>query len=267
MAGTEHPVTELLARSGRIRRERAELLNSSVYLQAIDELLGYLILSHARYEVDPHLRQISFLIERAQGDVEAAFLTALEGLTVVTMERMRDLMEIEFLLRDFTGVPENLERWLKSTDKERRAYFSPIRLRERQADRHQLKVEELIDSADYQAHSAHLHVGLRITGGVSYGVDAANFQSTIAIALVEILEHSRRLVFAIHDLLRTRARDEGDLGKDPRDGSLPLMEKAWSQSLDMRKALTEALLELVGTTSKHDSREIDAKRSAPDELQ
>jgi hypothetical protein len=35
------------------------------------------------------------------------------------MDAMRDMMDIELLLRDFTATPDNPERWLTATDDER----------------------------------------------------------------------------------------------------------------------------------------------------
>jgi len=95
---------------------------------------------------------------------------------------MRDVMEIEFLLRDFAAEPRNLDTWLAADFKTLSDRFRANHLGQRHAGRLGKRPEELGEHSDYKAHSFALHVtpwpspfsakGFR-GADVSFGIDMA----------------------------------------------------------------------------------------------
>lgn len=71
---------------------------------------------------------------------------------------MRDVMEIEFLLREFYFEPAHIADWLQCSDKERNDRFRPAVLRQRHAARVGKRLQDMGEGADYRGHSMFLHV-------------------------------------------------------------------------------------------------------------
>ncbi len=245
--GVNPQTTELLRRSGQIREARQKRLRRTVWLAAIDELLGYLRTSKDRYEAHTHLRRVTSLLDRARGDFEAAFLNALEGLTWITNDRMRDVMEIEYLFREFRIWPASLAEWVDADARKRRNYFSSRALRARFAKINGLTVDQLQDTLDYRAHSAFLHAGGLPLVGITYGVDLDDYESTLHMALWEMLQHGRLLTFQVHGLYRSRA-PRAKIGPSPQQGGLPFLKRAWEMSRVEQGRAVDILRQLAAKT-------------------
>ena len=80
-----------------------------VRLKGYEELIGHLEDLERVFEKSRRLRSISFLVGRARGDFHTALEAALSGFHAVAFDAMRDVMEIEFLFREFYYEPNHIE--------------------------------------------------------------------------------------------------------------------------------------------------------------
>jgi hypothetical protein len=183
----------------------AQLLDG-VRLAGCDDLIDHLGRLEQTYKRNKRLAPVAFLIERAHGDFVTAIEAILSGFHVVVQDAMRDVMEIEFLLRDFAYEPHRMAEWLEGTDQHRWNRFRPAVLRQRYAARIGIKPEDLPEARDYKAHSLFLHVS-PLKGYLGpHGVMTSNDPLLINVCFVEFLEHAGRLVVAAHRLKRLVAR-------------------------------------------------------------
>jgi hypothetical protein len=134
------------------------LYESGARLGGVEDLLVYVERAAAAYEADARLARIAFLLRRAGADFETALDATLGGYIGVAADAMRDVLEIEALLWDFTAHPHNIERWLDGADAERRKHFAPVTVRERLKRAGVDEFTRATSGADYAAHSAALHV-------------------------------------------------------------------------------------------------------------
>lgn len=133
-----------------------------VHFQGIDNLLGYLdSIEAALAEQVNQSRRVSavrLLTQRAVADFETATEAITSGYFGVTFDSMRDVMEISYLLRDFTYEIDSIHAWLDLPVRERQQRFSPNAMRQRHAARLGIRPEELPDSQEYRLHSSFLHM-------------------------------------------------------------------------------------------------------------
>jgi hypothetical protein len=101
---------------------------------------------------------VSRLAVRAIHDFIIGVYGALSGQHVVMFESMRDVMEIELLLREFRNQPQRIQEWINSDNPSLKRNFAPDKLRELHAKRIGVRKEDLPESTDYKAHSIGLHV-------------------------------------------------------------------------------------------------------------
>jgi hypothetical protein len=101
---------------------------------------------------------VSRLAVRALHDFLIAVDGALSGQHVVLFESMRDVMEIELLVREFKNQPNRIREWAESDNSSLKKKFAPNVLRQIHANRLGVKLQDLPESVDYQAHSMGLHV-------------------------------------------------------------------------------------------------------------
>jgi hypothetical protein len=71
---------------------------------------------------------------------------------------MRDVLELNLLLKDFVADETRIELWLNASSSVIKKQFSANTLRQRLANRLGLQACDLPDYNDYQAHSQILHV-------------------------------------------------------------------------------------------------------------
>lgn len=103
----------------------------------------------------PDLADLALLVSRVRADFETALEATLSGYQGVAAEAMRDVMEIEGLLLDFSTHPGNAEEWLKADRRMLIGRYGPAAVRDR------LKAADVapysndgFEPVDYQAHSA-----------------------------------------------------------------------------------------------------------------
>lgn len=101
---------------------------------------------------------VSGLAVRALHDFILAVDAALAGEHVTVFESMRDVMEIELLIREFQNQRHRIREWIESDNDTLKRKFTPRVLRQLHANRLGLKPQDLPEHADYQAHSIGVHV-------------------------------------------------------------------------------------------------------------
>ncbi len=211
-------VGAILRQTQKNRSERLRFWLTSGRVIGLDEFLGYIGMLVALYRQDETLRTIAFLVTRARNDFDVAIEGTFAGMHSVVSEAMRDVMEIEFLLRDFLHIPSNLTEWLTADDKTRRTNFKPYDLRQREAKRLGMDVKALPDSTDYQAHSMALHVTPVISAfenlGVVKGVMAGGDPFYAETCFVDIFVHAYRIAVTGYHLGKQTA-PQLDFGHEP----------------------------------------------------
>ena len=95
------------------------------YLRGYEELIEHLEELEQVFEKSRRLRNISFLIGRARDDFHTSLEAALSGYHSVAGDAMRDVMEIELLLREFYYEPKHIEDWVSFKHKDRMRKFRP----------------------------------------------------------------------------------------------------------------------------------------------
>ncbi|MHB8588142.1 MAG: hypothetical protein ACYDA0_04715, partial [Candidatus Dormibacteraceae bacterium] len=88
------PASSRPAGNNRLRR----YLNTP-YLPGLNRLLERLDLAADAYEKDERLKPATVLVRRARSDFEAAIVCTFSGLSFACRDQMRDVMEVEYLLR------------------------------------------------------------------------------------------------------------------------------------------------------------------------
>jgi hypothetical protein len=177
-------------------------LISGPYLMGLEELFKYLDIVYSAFESEATLNRIAFLVKRARADFEIAFDALLAGINSVVLDNMRDVMEIEYLLYDFTNNSNQIHLWINCSLKERKKNFRPSRVRERHAKRLGIKVDDMSDNANYELHSGMLHVNPSniIDDFAPKGFTQVPHLEGAEFCFWEIFEHAKRLVFALHEL-------------------------------------------------------------------
>lgn len=188
------------------RTRRLKNWKSGIRLKGIEELIAHLPEVSAVYQRNRKLRRIAFLIDRAQGDFVTALEATLSGFHLVTFDAMRDVMEIEFLLRDFYYEPSHIAEWLDGGDECRYSKFRPAILRHRHAARFERQPQDLSEAKDYKGHSMFLHVSPYRNPFGEFGLNQSDQGFAADSGFWEMYEHGRRVVHAIHNLRRKVAR-------------------------------------------------------------
>jgi hypothetical protein len=179
----------------------------AVILGGIEQLVVYLHNLHAVYQEHAATKKIAFLVMRIIEDYETSLDAALAGVYYISNDRMRDVLEIELLLKEFVADTEAIDAWLSADGETIHRRFSPNSLRQRLANRSGVKPSELPGAGDYKAHSQLLHLApwhargvLLSPDGVSVttGKDAFRF---LLLCLGEMFYHSGAVIDALHGML------------------------------------------------------------------
>lgn len=217
----------------RNRETRLSSYQNGIRLKGIEELLVHLRKLHDAFERSNDLRPIAFLLFRAYADFQTALEASLSGFNSIAADSMRDVMEIEFLLREFYFEPDNIHKWLTCSEEERLNNFRPGVLRQKYANRVGKQPKDLMEAFDYKGHSISLHVspGFNPFGGpglippqLPFGDDAGFW---------EIFEHARRLVFAAHFIKRKLAPQIRGPANPNRE--LKQFRKGWLATRNMQE--------------------------------
>ena len=151
-------LADVLNRAHNNRCSRLLHYANGATLRGVEELLSYLHEAEKNFSENSHLKLISRLVKRLGGDFETGIEAFLAGFHSVLFDTMRDVMEIEFLLRDFLIWPTHLDEWFNCNDEVRYNRFRPAVLRQRYANFVKERPQDLQEATDYKAHSQFLHV-------------------------------------------------------------------------------------------------------------
>jgi hypothetical protein len=189
-------------------------------------------------------------VGRARGDFQTALEATLSGFHSVAHDAMRDVMETEFLLREFYHEPKHIGEWLHCTPKQRNEGFRPGLLRQRHARRIGKEPQDLGEASDYRAHSTFLHVSPYRNPFGGPGLADSDVPFAADSCFWEIFEHARRLVFVAHRLRRKVAPHL----KSPRgpERGLKHLRDAWQRTQQMQ-AVFLALLEAANSDTTDDA--------------
>ena len=209
-------------------------------LRGYEELIDHLEKLEAVFQRSHRLNGISQLIRRIRGDFQLALEATLSGFHSVAHDSMRNVMEVQFLLREFFYDPARIEEWLHATHKDLNDKFRPAVLRQRHAKRLGMQPDDVAEATDYRGHSRLLHVSPypRPFGGSGFSGPDGPFDSDVCFW--EMFEHGRRVLFEAHRLRRKLARHiKSPWG--PRRG-LKSFRDAWQRTQEMQ-AIWMALLQ------------------------
>jgi hypothetical protein len=235
-------VVPILYRSGHFRATRLRRYLNTPMLPGLNRLLERLDLAGDAYEKDDRLKPAAVLVRRARADFEAAIVCTFSGLSFACRDQVRDVMEIEYLLRDFRYDLARLDRWAKASPDEERNRFAPGILRQREAKRRGISINKLLDSLDYSLHSRALHVTKASFRSVARGVEAHRGQLGVLHGdqdLWEIFIHASRLLEQVIGLYEAAGLSPPAApDDDPFDVAWRACEQAQA---DYVKTVTEAL--------------------------
>jgi hypothetical protein len=240
---TRPQLATVLVRAENSRIAMLRQYHSGARLRGLEQLLDYLSIAKEVFDRHPRLAKVSFLLSRARDDFEVAIEATMSGARGVVADQMRDVMEIQFLLRDFENDSTRIEDWLRANDQERYKRFQPYVLRQRA--RLKIKPEDLAETtdyeaADYKAHRAALQVRPRQTvlGGKGFARDEDQIGKDMCFW--EIFDHGRRLIRPIHQLKRRVAPNLKGTPSPHR--GLKAFRDGWELTQDMQ-AIFLSLLE------------------------
>ncbi|MCI0487340.1 MAG: hypothetical protein L0229_12165 [Blastocatellia bacterium] len=217
----------VLDRAYRNRLSRCMRYAHGATFKGIDELLAYLAKTEKEFTQEPLLMKMQRLVTRARSDFEAGIEALLTGLHSVLFDAMRDVMEIEFLLRDFLIWADHIDEWLNCTEEERYNKFRPAILRQRYATHCGHQPQDMQEATDYKMHSRFLHVTPFDNPIGTRGFVDDDHPSVMGACLWEIMAHAKRIVFLIH---RLRHSIPIDVELNPGNGpDLPRFQDAWER--------------------------------------
>jgi hypothetical protein len=130
---------------------------------------------------------------------------ALSAFHKTVFDAMRDVMEIEFLFRDFAIDPQRIDDWLTASERDRLSTFSTAILRQRYAAFLGQAPPDMQEAADYTAHSTLLQVLPHENPIVGASPGDTDDSIGLLVCVCNILEHARRLVGVVNVFCRTLA--------------------------------------------------------------
>jgi hypothetical protein len=242
-------VSELFELSARRRDERLLYDLPETHLDGLEQLLRYLDDVESEFGRHSELMKVVVLVRRLRTDFETGLCEFLSGLDQATFDSMRDVMEIEYLLREFLHEPASIDQWLAAPDEDRWKLFGPGKLRQQHAKRVGVSSKNLLDTYEYRAHSASLHVSPKVNEIVQRGVSkSAHPELGAAFALADLLHHARDILFLLYELAG-QATPPLRLQQDPRT-DLPELRAAFDIT-ETRFRNAAMLLDVASTIAKH----------------
>jgi len=219
---------------GTAQRHRTRLLRErfgGVRLLGVDELLAYLAELEAYWRADELLSPMSFLIARAEGDYETAIEATLSRNVATAADAMRDVMEIEILLRDFTLDPARACEWLDADDTVRIRRFRPAEVRRRVLGAVAASSPISPEIRDYRGHSIVLHPNPRGDRLIPRG-HTRRAQMDQDAPFFEMFIHGERLLDAAIQATRKLRRRRKRL-RSPR--TLRAFRRARRRTIELRE--------------------------------
>lgn len=202
-------------------------------LQGFDEIVAHARELQGHFSEDADLSGLTFLVERFQSDVEVAVEALLGGRHGVLANAMRDVMEMELLVRDFSLDPGHITKWLSCNENTRVRYFGPSRVRSRLAKAlYSGQNVDLPDALEYEHHSKGIHATPNSPPDFDDVLPTDSEPGQLLFYSFEIIEHARRFFAAVYSLMRTLRQHDSPL----LDRELPSALEAWKSSM---KAMEE----------------------------
>jgi len=227
-----------LRRVQRNREGRLYLLSlDSSALNGLEDVLSGLEHLVGIFQREDSTRAVALLLERAQADFHIALSALVDGFHSVLNDSMRDVIEIELLLRDFSYDPDRAAKWLTATREQPRKDFSARAVRDRVA--RNLTGQEgykLPDENEYSAHSELLHVTPLEAATDMKKLFADPGHGSLHNGIQEIGRHSMTLFQAANSCLRAFQLPDNEAA--PRTGHFRrMMDQA---NLQLAERLTGA---------------------------
>lgn len=201
------------------------LMTLIVVLPGFDQVLLQCSQLNAYFDGTKQLKLIAFLVRRAQADIEIAIEALLVGRQALVSDAMRDVMEIEMLLRDFAARPSSIADWVSADERTLRNRFSPKEIRRRLAnDLYPGKGFDLPEADEYAVHSSVLHPSPHGNAHQEKQRDATMHDGRVLFESGEVLEHAIRLFVACDALID--AMGPTSAGRPPTHRDLDLLTRA-----------------------------------------
>jgi hypothetical protein len=210
----------------KTRDSRLSEYAGSSRLSGYEQLQNHLQAVDRDYQSNKVLKDLAFLVTRTQGDFQTCLEAILSGFPAVAQDAMRDVMEIEFLLREFFFEPTHIREWLTCSDRERHNRFRPAVLRQRYAARLGKRPDELGEAKDYKGHSMFLHVSPYLNPFGGPGLVASDVWADSGFW--ELFSHARSVVHSFHFLRRKIAPKLKASARAPR--FLKDLRIAWQET-------------------------------------
>jgi hypothetical protein len=201
--------TEALMRSDRHRLRRWEQFIDPVDLQAMEALLDFLTSASGLLEEDSETSDLAFIPIRIANDVRMSLEGLLSGYLQISSDAMRDIIETELLIRDFTLDPQQIDQWRNASKRVLREKFQAGQMRKRQADALGIPIADVPGATDYGAHSKLLHLGPPLL--FERSPESGHQAIYVLDALYDIMFHGLSVVQALGSFLEAINRPASDL--------------------------------------------------------
>jgi hypothetical protein len=257
--GRTHPqVAAALLRAHSNRMANLRSYRNGARLRGLEELLTHLEMLATAIDEVATAPPIAFLFRRVRADFETALEATLTAYPSVAHDAMRDVMEVEFLIREFGSDPPKLRQWLEATPQELKQ-FRPVELRKRHADRLGKRPQDMPEATDYAGHSMVLHVNPRELPIAQKGMVGPGAGFSVDMCFWEMFQHARRLVVVAHALLKT-PEFVGVRNPEPTT-QLPAIADAWVRTQQMQ----EVFFAILKSRRTPENEDLEADRSLDDD--
>ena len=86
-------------------------------MKGVNDLLVQLDRIATAFGAEPRLHKLTFLIRRVIADFETALEATLSSYAAAAFDAMRDVLEIDYLLKDFALDEKLIDEWLNADER------------------------------------------------------------------------------------------------------------------------------------------------------
>jgi hypothetical protein len=231
-----------LERTERNRMELKQRSTTNVRLEGLEDFLRELNRLAIICLAADKTGAVSGLAVRALHDFILAVEGTLAGEHVTVFESMRDVMEIELLLREFQNERHRIREWIESDNDALKRKFTPGVLRQLHANRLGVKPQDLPEHFEYQAHSIGVHVtpsaGIPPFGSRDMITDCSD-PFAVEGCFWDIFAHARSFLGRLIEFLDSDSLR--DLDKNPRLGKFVRASADIKKSQELYYGILEAI--------------------------